>query len=60
MQFFRKITDLKNNTDKTSDRQQAIIDLYMKLNAADEEVANGAEGEDFYKYARRLREKNTK
>lgn len=37
------------------ERQQALINLYAKLAEAEEEIANGAEGEDFFEVARRLR-----
>lgn len=42
---------------ETYERQQAIIDLYVKLAEAEEEIANGAVGEEFFKYARQLRNK---
>ena len=32
---------------ETYERQQALISLYTKLAEAEEEIANGAEGEDF-------------
>ena len=38
------------------ERQQALIDLYGKLAVAEQEIASGAEGEDFLTFARRLRE----
>ena len=34
---------------------QALIGLYAKLAEAEEEIANGAEGEDFFEVARQLR-----
>ncbi|MDD2509888.1 MAG: type II toxin-antitoxin system Phd/YefM family antitoxin [Syntrophomonas sp.] len=37
------------------ERQQGLIDLYVKLAEAEEEIANGAEGKDFFEYARQLR-----
>ena len=37
------------------ERQQALIDLYGKLAAAEQEIASGAEGEDFLTVARKLR-----
>ena len=40
---------------ETYERQQALIDLYTKLAEAEEEVANGAEGEDFFEVAKQLR-----
>jgi prevent-host-death family protein len=42
---------------ETYERQQTIIDLYIKLAEAEEEIANGAEGEDFFKFAKQLRNK---
>lgn len=39
------------------ERQQALIDLYGKLAAAEQEISSGAEGEDFLTAARRLRER---
>lgn len=39
------------------ERQQALIDLYGKLAVAEQEIASGAEGEDFLAVARRLRER---
>ena len=40
---------------ETYERQQGLINLYVKLAEAEEEIANGAEGEDFFEYARQLR-----
>lgn len=40
---------------ETYERQQALISLYAKLAEAEEEIANGAAGEDFFEVARRLR-----
>ena len=40
---------------ETYERQQALIDLYTKLAEAEEEIANGAEGEDFFEVAKKLR-----
>ncbi|MGI5880277.1 MAG: type II toxin-antitoxin system Phd/YefM family antitoxin [Syntrophomonadaceae bacterium] len=40
---------------ETYERQQAIIELYVKLAEAEEEIVNGAEGEDFFEYAKQLR-----
>ena len=37
------------------ERQQALIDLYGKLAVAEQEVASGAQGEDFLTVARPLR-----
>ena len=38
------------------ERQQALINLYGKLAVAEQEIASGAEGEDFLTVARQLRE----
>ncbi len=38
------------------ERQQALISLYAKLADAEEEIANGADGEDFFEVARQLRD----
>lgn len=37
------------------ERQQAVIDLYTKLAVAEEEIASGAEGEDFLAFAKKQR-----
>ena len=39
------------------ERQTALIDLYGKLALAEQEIADGAEGEDFAEVAQRLRER---
>ena len=39
------------------ERQQALIDLYGKLAVAEQEIASGAEGEDFLAVARQMRER---
>lgn len=39
------------------ERQQALIDLYGKLAVAEQEIASGAEGEDFLSAAKALRER---
>ena len=39
------------------ERQQAIIDLYGKLAVAEQEIASGAEGEEFLTIARPMRER---
>ena len=39
------------------ERQQALIDLYGKLAVAEQEIASGAEGEDFLTIARQMRER---
>ena len=38
------------------ERQQALIDLYSKLTVAEQEIAAGAEGEDFLTVASQMRE----
>ena len=42
---------------KEYERQTALIDLYGKLALAEQEIADGAEGEDFAEVAQRLRER---
>lgn len=37
------------------EKQQALIDLYAKLAVAEQEIAAGAEGEDFLSFALTLR-----
>ena len=39
------------------ERQMALIDLYGKLAVAEQQIAEGAEGEDFALVARQLRER---
>ena len=39
------------------ERPQALIDLYGKLAVAEQEIASGAQGEDFLAVARQLRER---
>ena len=39
------------------ERQQALILLYGKLAVAEQEIASGAQGEDFLTIARQLRER---
>ena len=39
------------------ERQQALIDLYGKLAVAEQEIAAGADGEDFARVASELRER---
>ena len=39
------------------ERREALIDLYAKLAVAEEELSNGATGEDFLTVAKQLREK---
>ena len=40
---------------ETYERQQDLIDLYGKLAEAEAEIANGADGEDFFAIAKKLR-----
>ncbi|MBE3102258.1 MAG: type II toxin-antitoxin system Phd/YefM family antitoxin [Firmicutes bacterium] len=40
---------------ETYERQQSLINLYTKLAEAEEEIANGTEGEDFFEVAKQLR-----
>ena len=40
---------------ETYERQQAQFELYAKLAMAEAEIAAGAEGEDFFAYASKLR-----
>jgi len=40
---------------ETYERLQALINLYTKLAEAEEEIADGAEGEDFFEVAKQLR-----
>ncbi len=40
---------------ETYERQQALLELYGKLSEAEGEIANGAEGEDFFQFAKKLR-----
>ncbi len=40
---------------ETYERQQAQLELYAKLAEAEAEIANGAEGEDFFEFAKKLR-----
>ena len=40
---------------ETYERQQALIELYGKLAEAEAELANGAEGKDFFEVATKLR-----
>ena len=37
------------------ERQQAQLDLYAKLAEAEAEIASGAEGSDFFEFAKKLR-----
>ena len=39
------------------ERQAALLELYGKLARAEQEIADGAEGEDFQTVARQLRER---
>ena len=70
MPSIRPISDLRNSANEISDfchqtqepvfityeRQQGLIDLYGKLAVAEQEIASGAEGEDFMQVADALRE----
>ncbi len=49
------VGDLVVMSVETYERQQALINLYAKLAETEEEIANGAEGEDFFEIARQLR-----
>ena len=40
---------------ETYERQQAQLELYAKLAEAEAEIATGAEGADFFEFARKLR-----
>jgi prevent-host-death family protein len=40
---------------ETYERQQALLNLYIKLAEAEEDISNGAEGEDFFEVAKQLR-----
>ena len=40
---------------ETYEKQQSLLELYSKLAEAEAEIANGAEGEDFFKVAAELR-----
>jgi prevent-host-death family protein len=40
---------------ETYERQQALVNLYTKLAEAEEEITNGAQGEDFFEVAKQLR-----
>ena len=42
---------------ETYERQQALLDLYEKLVEAEAEIVNGADGEDFFEIAKKLRVK---
>lgn len=39
------------------ERQQARLDLYQKLAEAEQEIENGAQGEDFLTAAQKIRER---
>lgn len=39
------------------ERQQSLIELYGKLAVAEQEISDGAEGEDFLTVAKKLRER---
>lgn len=40
---------------ETFERQQTLIELYSKLAEAEIEIAKGAQGEDFFEVAKKLR-----
>ena len=40
---------------ETYERQQAQLELYAKLAEAEAEIASGAEGADFFDFAKKLR-----
>lgn len=40
---------------ETYERQQSLINLYVKLAEAEEEIMSGEEGEDFFEVSRKLR-----
>ena len=40
---------------ETYERQQAQLELYAKLAEAEDEIASGAEGADFFDFAEKLR-----
>jgi len=40
---------------ETYERQQAQLELYAKLAEAEAEIASGAEGIDFFEFAKKLR-----
>lgn len=40
---------------ETYERQQALIELYGKLVETEAEIANGAQGKDFFEVAKKLR-----
>jgi len=50
------IGDLVVMSVETYEKQQALIDLYAKLAEAEEDIANGDQGEDFFVVAKRLRD----
>ncbi len=49
------VGDLVVMSVETYERQQALISLYAKLAEAEEEIINGADGEDFFEVAKQLR-----
>lgn len=50
------IGDLVVMSVETYEKQQALIDLYAKLAEAEEDIAGGDQGEDFFAVAKRLRD----
>ena len=53
MPSIRFISDLRNNS---NERQQAQLELYFQLAEAEVEILSGAEGVDFFEFARKLRD----
>jgi prevent-host-death family protein len=49
------VGDLVVMSVETYERQQALISIYTKLAEAEEEIANGVAGEDFFEVAKQLR-----
>lgn len=49
------VGDLVVMSIETYEQEQALLDLYGKLSEAEGEIANGAKGDDFFRFARKLR-----
>ena len=49
------VGDLVVMSIETYERQQSLLNLYTKLAETEAEIANGDEGEDFFKVANKLR-----
>jgi len=45
---------------ETYEKQQGQLELYAKLTDAETEIAAGAKGVDFFKFAKKMRTKLTK